>query len=384
MLLILNNKSKKYRNNIIYYNNCSIIIKQIIMELSHSQISHLMKRFPEFELSYETISHKKVSTEYNLAMAVPSGKKAYAWFTFHQDKDVCYLFDLNKDKKISRANRINHTFEPELSQGTIVYGTIVLDEITGGQWFVVEDLYFYKGISMKKCTFGTKLDLLSEFMQSINMTFKTKTDIAFILPIMWDIHLSIDSDLPNAIPNEFINNMAYIAHHIQYRTLNVIMPYLNVYLNRKLNLTVAPTEQKKQTNHIFDTIRLTMDYTKPQYRYPTIFQVTADIQFDIYHLFAFGKNKTPTYYNVAYVPNYKSSVFLNGLFRKIRENKNIDYIEESDDEDDFQNMDEDKYVNLNKILYMECIFHNKFKKWIPIKVVDAQYKVVHINKLIKE
>jgi hypothetical protein len=126
-----------------------------------------------------------------------------------------------------------------------------------------------------------------------------------------------------------------------------------------------------------------LDFTKPQYKYTTVFQIKADIQYDIYNLYVFGKNKTPIFYNVAYVPNYKSSVFLNGLFRRIRENKNLDYIEESDDEDDFENIQEDKYVDLNKTLLMECIFNNKFKKWIPIKVVDKKSKVVHINSLVK-
>ena len=100
------------------------------MELSTNQISHLTHRFPEFELSYETVSHNKVSTEYNIALAIPTGKKAYVWYTFHQDDDVCYLFDLNKDKKISRAIRLDNinSFETKLSLGTILYGTIIVDE----------------------------------------------------------------------------------------------------------------------------------------------------------------------------------------------------------------------------------------------------------------
>jgi hypothetical protein len=72
---------------------------------------------------------------------------------------------------------------------------------------------------------------------------------------------------------------------------------------------------------------------------------------------------------------------MNGLFRNIRENKNLDYIEESDDEDDFQNMNEDKYVDMKKTLLIECIFDRKFKKWTPVQVVDKRSKVVHISQL---
>ena len=81
------------------------------------------------------------------------------------------------------------------------------------------------------------------------------------------------------------------------------------------------------------------DWAKPQYKYPTVFLVGADIQYDIYHLYAWNMNSLNAedryiYYNVAYIPDYKTSVFLNSIFRNIKANRNLDYIEESDDEED--------------------------------------------------
>jgi hypothetical protein len=121
-------------------------------------------------------------------------------------------------------------------------------------------------------------------------------------------------------------------------------------------------------------------FHKPQYKQNTVFKVRADIAFDIYRLYAFGAKNTEVYYNVAYIPNYKTSVFMNGLFRNIRENKCLDAIEESDDEEDFENIDPYKYVDLQKTLLMECRFHSKFKKWVPIRVTPHS-KVVHIGQL---
>ena len=60
---------------------------------------------------------------------------------------------------------------------------------------------------------------------------------------------------------------------------------------------------------------------------------------------------------------------MNNLFRNIRENANIDNIEESDDEDDFEDMREDKFVDLDKRLIIECVFHSKFRKWVPVNVL---------------
>ena len=58
---------------------------------------------------------------------------------------------------------------------------------------------------------------------------------------------------------------------------------------------------------------------------------------------------------------------MNNLFRTIKENKNLDLLEMSDDEEEFQNIEEDKYVNTNKVIYMKCIFNRKFKRWIPVE-----------------
>ena len=354
------------------------------MELTHAQLYHLLKRLPDFELSYETISHNKVSTEYNIAFAIPTGKKAYVWFTFQNDIDVCYFMDLNKDKKITKCIQLDSPidFKNHLTMGTILYGSIVLDETTKRQWFVIEDILYYKGISMKKTLLNEKLIYMHDFMKIAPHNSIKGNDFVFILPMIWKVNL--DSELPTQLPDDINKIIGYNAHHIQYRTLNCIKPYLNVLLTRKIIQSSNNIKTTKTSTHKFETIRINMDFSKPQYKYPAVFQVTADIQFDIYHLFAFGKNNMPVYYNVAYVPNYKSSVFLNGLFRNIRENKNLDYIEESDDEEDFQNMNEDKYVDINKIVLMECVFNHKFKRWTPIKVVDKYSKVVHLNKLVRD
>ena len=270
------------------------------------------------------------------------------------------MLDLNREKKITKATVISTHFDNSLSLGTIVYGTFINEEESGNKWFVIEDIAVYKGISMKKCNFCEKLAFLAEFMSNVKQEFRTKNDIVFVLPQIWTVVLNDTmSEYPIHVPNEITASIYYQVHHIQYRSCQEIMPYLNVNINKKINIS----ETKKVSLPLIEPIKFRMDFTKPQYKYPTVFQVMADIQFDIYHLFAYGKNNQPVYYNIAYIPNYKTSVFMNGLFRNIRENKNLDYIEESDDEDDFQNMDIDKYVNMEKVLLIECVFNNKFKRW---------------------
>jgi len=68
------------------------------------------------------------------------------------------------------------------------------------------------------------------------------------------------------------------------------------------------------------------------------------------------------------ISTYKSSTMMNKLFRKIRENDNLDFLEESEDEEDFENTDINKYVDLEKSVLMKCVYVKRFKKWQPLSV----------------
>lgn len=359
------------------------------MELSYTQFSHLIRRFPDFELSYETISHNKVSNKYDICLAVPIGKKCYAWFTYDGNKNVCYLLDINREKKISRAKKIPVMFEGDLSIGTVVYGTLwygLIDSPTttkvdegNRNFFIVEDILYFKGIPMKTEPFGSRLGFMQQLMNKTKQCFTTKDHMVLAPSTMWKVELNEKMwEFPTYIPVQVQNNIVYPVHHIQYRSSSDVMPYLNVNISKKIQAKPA-IQQTTMSEAVMKLPRL--DFSKPQYKHNTVFQVSADVQNDIYHLYAYGKNNQPVYYGIAYIPGYKSSVFMNSLFRNIRENKNLDYIEESDDEENFQDMRDNKYVDLNKKVLMECAFHTKFKKWIPLRLVDSRSKVIHIFKL---
>jgi hypothetical protein len=142
----------------------------------------------------------------------------------------------------------------------------------------------------------------------------------------------------------------------------------------------AKPEPKKATAPLVQLPKF--EYAKPQFRKNTVFQVVADVQFDIYHLYAEGANGLPAYCGLLGMPTYKMSVFMNSIFRKIRENLNLDYIEESDDEDDFENTDDTKYVDLEKVSNIECAFHSKFRKWVPLRLVGENERAVPIGRLV--
>jgi hypothetical protein len=87
--------------------------------------------------------------------------------------------------------------------------------------------------------------------------------------------------------------------------------------------------------------------------------------------------------DLAHVGTYKESKYLNGLFRNIRENDNIDLGEESEDEDMFQNMNPDKYVDLSKRIKMNCVFNTKWRRWVPVAAVSDKARIINVHELIK-
>ena len=380
------------------------------MELTSIQAQTLLSRLPAFELSYETVSHKKVPPTNSLALAIPRGKKYYAWYTFEMNRDVCYLMELNKDRRISRITKIDTVFHPSLALGTILYGTLLENILanTAGEGaaspptkkhsiFVIEEMYYYKGISLKQHTFSEKFnyihDLLnSQISKSFCETESSSTDLShtvvYSLPIMWILDETIHT--VESIPSDLATTVGYHVHHIQYRNPYSISPYLNVIVKKIGTAAAAPSSTPSVPSHPGGSemthvmVEHTFDYSKPHYKYPCVFQVMADIQFDIYHLYAHDeKTQSTVYVQSACIPNYKTSVFMNGLFRRIRENVHLDYIEESDDEADFENTAFDKHVNLSKKLMMECVFHAKFKKWTPTRVLSENAPMVSLSKLVR-
>jgi hypothetical protein len=114
-----------------------------------------------------------------------------------------------------------------------------------------------------------------------------------------------------------------------------------------------------------------------------VFEIMPDIQNDIYYLYCYkdNVNKELIKYDIALIPDFKTSIMLNSIFRNIKENTNLDLLEESDSEEEFENNNIDKYVFLNKKIKMKCNYNYKFKKWIPFKIVEDNIELTCLANL---
>jgi len=364
--------------------------------LSPADTHRILERFPQIELSYETTPHKKVPSSYNVCLGIPIGKKCFIWFSYlpsnlgsysTSSQNTCFILEVTKDKKIGK---IEYTDFPECNQslflGTLFYGTFysspnIKEGEENRRIFLIEDVFFYKGIPMKGLLFGEKLGFIEKFFKEY-ISRREQNPFLIRLPTLWypAINTGKEYDCIYEVPQKYQD--CFPIHHIQYRSLTEIVPYLNIFPTKK---TIGG-----EIKSIIDDLILSPkpkyrpDFYKPQYTQMTTFIVRAEIAFDIYQLYAYGKAKELVFYGIAYIPNPASSTMMNNIFRKIKENSNLDYIEESDDEEDFENIEIDKYVDLKKSVAIECRFHMKFKKWIPIRVVDSSQKIVHIGNLVAD
>jgi len=238
-------------------------------------------------------------------IAQPFGKRCFLWFTYHQSKNVCFVVD-NSTIYVVQAS-----FHSSLSLGTVLFGTLVHRNNT--TCFVMDDIFMLKGAPIT-CSFYTKLDIFQSLLDDcLCPTRYSPSQVTVMLPQM-------------------------------AQSSSALNPSYRVYNVRVVNLS-GPTKyfKLKCSNKVF--------------------LVKASTKSDTYELY-----ENDVFHSVALVDTYKRSVMMNDLFRTVKENHNLDVIEESESEDEFENIDPFKHVDLSRTHMMECTWNAKFKKWVPMKV----------------
>jgi hypothetical protein len=336
----------------------------------------IISNFPNIKLSYENVIHKKVYKS-DIILAIPEGIKCFAWFTYYLNEPVCFLLELFEKKQISSIQIINVSYKHKLSLGTIFYGTLFSH--SNSKYFAVENIFWYKGNDISNSKWINKFETINTIMsEELKQVSYSNKFVIFGLPILSndvnDILLKIkklDYKIQSLHFMLFGNYNKHLFLDINDLTMDK-SNYANAnYANTNyIKNNTNTNNYTKTNNHIKSNNTINnnqTNYTKNNNQ--LVFHVKADLQNDIYHLYCYD-NSQLVHYNTACVPNYDTSVMLNKLFRTIKENVNLDALEESDDEDEFQNENIDRFVDLNKNYKMLCRFNYKFKKWTPIKITN--------------
>jgi len=214
-----------------------------------------------------------------------------------------------------------------LALGTILYGSLF--EYDGHKCFSFEDMHWLEGMNVENETMESKLERLVRMFELTERS--ARAEIVLGSPV-------IESDYGRAM--EQVASLPYRVYGIQ------------AHFCRGKDGPIG---------------------THPVRTAPTLkatFRVRATLESDIYDLFCLSHGAEVAY-GIAMVPTYKHSVSMNNEFRRIKENSNLDLLEESDDEEEFENVSADKFVDLEKSLVMECVYMPRFRKWCPERIVDA-------------
>ena len=313
---------------------------------------HLFSRLPNLELSYEPRLHKKVYAP--LYYIIPKGPKALVWYTYWGDQNVCLLVLLNERGNYSDIKIFPSVFSQQLALGTIIYGTYFQHQRQ--HFFTSEQIHYYKGAPLK----NNKIETLTDFFQNhIGQIAYTTTSLVVGMPVITATYEEAETQL-TMLPYKTYGIGVYQEHgqkpHKQ--PTQPTQPTQAPMHKQALMPIPMPMPKQVQAPILMPQPILKQPYTQ-------LFKVKADLAADTYHLYAPADNKL---IGTALVSTYKTSVLLNSLFRHIKENANLDLLEESDDEDEFENTHLDKFVDLEKTVLMECVFSKRFQKWQPVAI----------------
>ena len=329
----------------------------------------LLKRLPSLELSYEPKLHKKVYAP--LYYLIPKGPKALVWYTYWKEQHVCLLIKLNERGNYSDVQVFTTVFSDALALGTIVYGTYFLHY--NKHYFTCEQLYYYKGLAVMKKNYQERLNLLLEMFDAhVEQTHYTKTSIVVGLPLITESYEEA---------SEHLDKMPYRTYGIgTYGQTNAFAPKpVNSLAPLPVSHASAAHASAAHAS-VSHTVAHTVAHTNPFLQSKAVFKVKAGLAADNYLL----HTAEDLFYETAMVPTYKCSVMMNALFRNIKENTNLDLLEESDDDEEFENTQIDKFVDLEKTILMECVYSKRFKKWQTVKMTNNVKQIISLKDLPKK
>ena len=342
--------------------------------LSEQDKNLLLSEFPNIKLSYEKITHKKVYDS-DLILSIPCGTKCFSWFTTLNDNCVCILFELenSKNKEFKNIRTINACFSKALCYGTLFYGTLFSH--MKNKFFSIEDIFFYKGRDLSQEKWSTKFNKIIDILKTeIKQKSYNNHFVIFGLPNIAFKNENLEASLRSDIK--------YNIASIQYYNLNKSNQYSILEFDKFNKEEILETREIKERRDIKDKTEnkessIVIQKTIPVSNKYIILDVKPDLQNDIYHLYSSENIKC----GIASIPDYKTSIMMNKLFRNIKENDDLDKLEESDDEEEFENPNIDKFVDLNKSIKMKCQYNKKFKKWVPIQPVKDNARLSSNNEI---
>ena len=282
----------------------------------------------------------------------PKGKKCYVWFTYYEKEFLCILIILNDNNILSENNiyyKIDINYNKNLCyNNTLLYCLIIKNK--NKNFIIIDTVYNYNKYNY--------------IIKSNNYLNNINSKIILYSYVISDIYNNNYNKFYIPVISNNLDTLYKIINKINYNVYCI-----SIYSNKKY----------------FGNFILNNKISFINSNISATFKIEASIKNDIYLMYILDNKNNLVFYDYLLIDSYKASIFMNKIFRNIKENLNLDLLEESDDEEDFENINPNKYVNLNISKLFECNYNYKFKKWIPIKLSNENItnKIDLINKIKK-
>lgn len=301
------------------------------------------------------ITNKIHYNKFKYVRVIPKGKKIYVWFqTLHKnDADEYQIMYIECRNNTYRV--LNEDFNiccdyNNLScgkNGTILYGSLFTHNKT--KYFNTENIISHKNNLVYRENWLNKYSLINDILTNdIKQTGYNICDLVVLNCLTYKLPRDIIS-LKDMVP--------YNIYCLQYLFNNSDKIYFKVEKDNK----DGNNEQDERNNSNKIIMNNNKNNNGINKNKKMLFSVKACLNHDEYDLYKDGE-----FIDKAYIPDYKTSVYLNTIFRKIRENQNLDLLEESEDDEDFENIYLDKFVDLNKTHNLYFEFSHDCNMWKPV------------------
>ena len=287
------------------------------MHLSKDEKDWLFGMWRDYrDLLYDRVLQPGQKISGDIWELIPRGRKVALWYIYLRDTPVSILVDLDWKSKPTDFTLVLSAFRKELAHGTILTG--ILFEEQEKQLFCCTHVNMLCG-QWKFRSLSVQSESLHTIMRSM---------------------IRLDTQLPGIIV--CVPKMVFNSEHIDDAVQRSKVP---IHCIRVSSTT---------TNQIVGTYRQSINHCAR-----AIVLVKPEVEEDIYSLWS---NSMIGY---AIVPDYKTSILLNSIFRNIKENDNLDLLEESDSEEEFENTDEDRFIKCKDGLTMRVEYIPRFNGWKP-------------------
>lgn len=294
--------------------------------INRELLVNAVKNMPKIELSYEELVDKKVYSD--VCFILPIGIKCLFWFTIINGEFLCISIPMQGNK----LNINNSSVEVCCFNKNICYGNGTLCmgvKIKNSNITTVYDIFYYKNINYSLTNYQKKIETLCLFLSNIQNDVVLSHQLTLFLPQFASNFIELNE---KKTKNNNYSVYCYMFANL-YKTSSV-----NLFKKYLYDKSDAPEK-------IF------------------LIKPCQDKLFDMYDLFIFNKG-TIEYYSKAHINKLKLSYELNRFFHNYKYVDNLDYTEESDDENEITS-------EPPKNAYVKCNYNRYLKLWEPNELIQG-------------